>query len=129
MEGDPPNLPEDNYSDIAKDFVQSCVRKIPKMRPTYALLLKHPWLSSLSKPETIKEEVEESEDTDKVTDGLDQLSLDGNVEDAEVANWVKSVLQGKRDGTAPMDASKPALHTAPLDSLSPLNSPIAAEDS
>jgi len=41
--GAPPTLPE-GYSENAQDFVASCLRKIPETRPTYAQLLKHPWM-------------------------------------------------------------------------------------
>lgn len=107
------------------------MRKIPKMRPTYAMLLKHPWLSSLSKPETITEADEEDEeaaaaggdDSDKVTDAVSKLDL-GGTEDEEVARWVRSMLNG---GDKDKDAAKrPALHAAPL--VSPLGSPVLTTD-
>jgi len=59
VEGEPPGLPEEGYSDVAKDFVKSCLHKVAKQRPTYAMLLKHPWLKSLAQPTTITEEAEE----------------------------------------------------------------------
>lgn len=83
-------------------------------------MLKHPWLASLSKPDTITEEAEDEEPAEAVA----HLSLD-DVVDQEVADWVKGVLQAKKDGTAPVGAAKPALHAAPLDTVSPLNSPTA----
>lgn len=129
VEGEPPGLPEEGYSDVAKDFVKSCVRKIPKQRPTYAALLKHPWLSSLSKPVTIAEEPEDgAADPEAVAEAVDQLNISDDVVDQEVADWVKSVLQAKKDGSAPKGADRPALHAAPLDSMSPLNSPVAVEN-
>ncbi|KAF7790414.1 hypothetical protein EIP86_001369 [Pleurotus ostreatoroseus] len=39
VHGDPPELPEDSYSDEARDFVASCLRRVPEIRATYADLL------------------------------------------------------------------------------------------
>lgn len=39
VHGDPPELPEDRYSDDAKDFVARCLHRVPEMRATYAQLL------------------------------------------------------------------------------------------
>lgn len=44
-------------------------------------------------------------------------------EDAEVAAWVRGVLDRKRAGTYGSAAERPALHAAPLDSASPIGSP------
>ncbi|KAL6902954.1 kinase-like domain-containing protein [Trichoderma evansii] len=124
VEGEPPAMPEEGYSDLAKDFVKSCLHKIPKMRPTYAMLLKHPWIQSLSKPETIAEVAEDDETVDKVAEAVGHMDLSSGTEDAEVAEWVKSVLKKNADGHNGVGPSKPALHAAPLDSISPLGSPI-----
>ena len=111
MEGDPPDLPEDSFSEAAKDFVRGCLNKIPKLRPTYALLLRHPWLSPLLKPPTISEEDEEAaEDVDN-----DQ-STDPPVLDKEVADWVVSAMEKRRSGKLGQKA-KPALHAAPLNAV------------
>ncbi|KAF3073086.1 MAP kinase kinase PBS2 [Trichoderma lentiforme] len=124
VEGEPPAMPEEGYTDMAKDFVKSCLHKIPKMRPTYALLLKHPWIQSLTKPETIDEEAEDGEAADKVAEAVGHMDLSSGTEDAEVAEWVKSVLKKNADGHNGDGPSKPALHAAPLDSISPLGSPV-----
>ena len=86
---------------------------MPKLRPTYAMLLRHPWLAPLTKPETI---TEEDEDAEAVSDG-------GNLEDTamfdpEVGQWVRDSLERKRNGKLGTKA-KPALHTAPLDAAMP----------
>jgi mitogen-activated protein kinase kinase len=44
VQGDPPYLPEDNFSAECRDFVAQCLNKNPKNRPTYAQLLEHPFL-------------------------------------------------------------------------------------
>jgi mitogen-activated protein kinase kinase len=106
------------------------------------MLLKHPWLKPLSKPATITED-DEDEDAvegaaediaatpigtgikDEEREGIPILEPDGrptptgeNSYDTEVAQWVQNAIQRKKArkmGTA----VKPALHAAPLDSVSP----------
>ena len=121
-------MPETGYSDLAKDFVKGCLHKIPKMRPTYAMLLKHAWIKSLSKPETITEVAEDAEAADKVAEAVGHIGLSSGTEDAEVAEWVKSVLKRNAEGQSGDGPSKPALHAAPLDSISPLGSPILKQE-
>lgn len=45
VDGKPPSLPADRFSEEARSFIQDCLNKIPESRPTYSKLLKHPWLS------------------------------------------------------------------------------------
>ncbi|OAA47034.1 mitogen activated protein kinase kinase [Metarhizium rileyi] len=123
VEGDPPDLPKEGYSETAQSFVSSCLHKVPKMRATYAMLLNHPWLQSFSKPQTIAEEAEEGDEAEKAAEAVSHLQLGKPAaEDAQVAAWVKAVLRGGNDKAS--DTSRPALHAAPLDSVSPLNSPL-----
>lgn len=42
--GDPPTLPEPNYSQESQNFVRCCMQKCPSDRPGYAELLEDPWL-------------------------------------------------------------------------------------
>ncbi|KAL0956412.1 hypothetical protein HGRIS_002560 [Hohenbuehelia grisea] len=44
VHGDPPNLPEDQYSADARDLVSRCLEKRPESRATYNELLEHPFL-------------------------------------------------------------------------------------
>ncbi|PNY28315.1 MAP kinase kinase PBS2 [Tolypocladium capitatum] len=128
VEGDAPDLPREGYSEVARDFVRGCLHKIPKKRPTYAMLLQHPWLKSFSKPQTIAEEAEEGEEADKVAEAVGKMQLgDSGSEDAEVANWVMSVLKRKLEGQGSDGRSRPALHAAPLDSVSPMGSPLLSK--
>ncbi|KJZ74829.1 hypothetical protein HIM_02944 [Hirsutella minnesotensis 3608] len=125
VEGDPPDLPKEGYSDTARDFIRGCLHKVPKMRPTYAALLKHAWLKPLSKPETIAEEAEDGEEADNVAEAVGRMRLrSANTEDAEVGEWVRSVLKRKEEGSGNLGPSRPALHAAPLDSMSPMGSPM-----
>ena len=117
MDGDPPDLPKEGFSELAQDFVRGCLNKIPKLRPTYAMLLQHGWLAPLSKPATI------SEDDEDLEDGMANLNVGrSGTEDDEVAAWVKNALEHKKDGLMG-EKAKPALHAAPLDSVSPAASP------
>jgi mitogen-activated protein kinase kinase len=125
VEGEPPGLPESGYSDTAKDFVRGCLNKIPKLRPTYAMLLNHAWLKPMTQPQTIAEEAEEGEEADQVADAVGHLDLNSGTQDKEVADWVKEVLRLKSEGKGGDGSTRPALHAAPLDSVSPLASPVA----
>ena len=116
-------MPDEGYSDASRDFVKACLHKIPKMRPTYAMLLQHPWLLQLSKPETITEEDEDEEGVEEVADAVGKMKLDSTTDDAEVAEWVNRVLRGETKGLPDGETSRPALHAAPLDSVSPMSSP------
>ncbi|KIM45213.1 hypothetical protein M413DRAFT_24456 [Hebeloma cylindrosporum] len=44
VHGDPPELPEERYSETARDWVSLCLRKDPEKRATYRELLSHPFL-------------------------------------------------------------------------------------
>lgn len=126
VEGEPPGLP-DTYSSTARDFVQRCLNKVPKERPTYAMLLQHPWLKSLAQPETITEEAEDEDEADAVADAVGQIKLTSGTEDVEVATWVKSVLDQKTQGSYGSAPQKPALHAAPL-GASPAGSPLIGSE-
>ncbi|KFY36130.1 hypothetical protein V494_05290 [Pseudogymnoascus sp. VKM F-4513 (FW-928)] len=98
------------------------------------MLLQHPWLAGLSKPAAISEaDEEEEEDEDAAADGgatngttaksaaATAAATDGPADpayDDEVAQWVKTALERKASGLMGASA-KPALHAAPLDSVSP----------
>ncbi|SPO00243.1 related to tyrosine protein kinase of the MAP kinase kinase family [Cephalotrichum gorgonifer] len=139
VDGDPPDLPEEGYSQVARDFVQGCLNKTPMLRPPYVMLLKHPWLKSLSEIKTITEEPEPEDDAaataaaatpsngvEAVTDSMKQLEVTPVEHDSVVGAWVRSVLEKRgKEGSevagsdAARDPMKPALHAAPLDSVSP----------
>ena len=80
------------------------------------MLLQHGWLAELSKPMTITEEDEDADEG-----GQAELGKSGT-EDEEVAAWVKNALERKKNGLMG-ESLKPALHAAPLDSVSPAASP------
>jgi mitogen-activated protein kinase kinase len=93
------------------------------------MLLAHPWLADLSKPLTISEE-DEDEDADLPTGFADgetpkrEMGAGRGTEDEEVAEWVKNAMERKLKGLMG-DFAKPALHAAPLDTMSPCATPEA----
>ena len=111
MDGEPPDLPADMFSEAARDFVRRTLNKVPKLRPNYATLLQHPWLAPFLKPPTISEEDEDLADEEVAHDAVAPSSSD-----KEVAQWVLSAMERKRNGTMGKKA-KPALHAAPLDAV------------
>ncbi|KAI0437494.1 kinase-like protein [Xylaria telfairii] len=121
VDGDPPNLP-DIYSQTARTFVSGCLNKVPKLRPTYQALLASEWLKGLSKPETITEEDEETQENDAsaeaVAGAAESVDIShSGTEDAEVATWVKEVLEKKASGQYGEADGRPALHNAQLDAV------------
>lgn len=87
------------------------------------MLLSHGWLAPLSKPATISEEDELEEELESL--GLEEEHTGKpNSYDKEVAEWVKAAIEKKRSGKIG-EAAKPALHAAPLDSVSPAASSAA----
>ena len=116
MDGDPPDLPTDRYSEAAIDFVRGCLNKIPRLRPTYAMLLRHAWLAPLMKPPTISEDEEAEEAAEAGIESAFSQSAAPDTADKEVANWVKAALEKKKAGKLAV-SKKPALHEAPLDAV------------
>lgn len=122
MDGDPPDLPAETFSEASRDFVAGCLNKIPKLRPTYPMLLQHAWLAPLVKPETIMEEDEEAAEAAAEAEANGEAPAessagpadDGNFVDREVGEWVLQALDRRRRGVMGSHA-KPALHAAPLD--------------
>lgn len=110
VDGEPPDLPAGGFSEPARDFVREALNKIPKLRPTYPMLLRHPWLAPLLKPPTI------SEDEDVTEEFAKEESAGSGVFDREVAKWVLGAMERKRSGIMGKRA-KPALHAAPLDAV------------
>jgi mitogen-activated protein kinase kinase len=103
------------------------LNKIPKLRPTYAALLRHAWLAPLIKPPTISED-EEAEKAAEAGDSMDagpQIESSITTADKEVADWVKSAIEKKQKGQLTF-AKKPALHEAPLDAVP--GSPLMSKD-
>ena len=111
MDGEPPDLPNDKFSEAARDFVRRTLNKIPKLRPNYATLLQHPWLAPLLKPPPISEEDEEYANEEVAQEAVAPGALD-----KEVAQWVSSAMERKRNGTMGKKV-KPALHAAPLNAV------------
>ena len=122
MDGEPPDLPADRFSEAARNFVSGCLNKIPNLRPTYAMLLQHAWLQPLLKPDTIVEEDEEIDSPSNDVGSDDSASTSGAlgstpvVMDKEVADWVIDALEKRKAGKLGKKAPPP-LHAAPLDKM------------
>lgn len=86
------------------------------------MLLQHGWLAELSKPATITEADEEEAEKGGDAAGKDDLGY-SSTEDKEVADWVKNAIDRKKKGLMGVGI-KPALHAAPLDTVSPVSSPM-----
>lgn len=112
VDGEPPDLPASAFSEAARDFTAGCLNKIPNLRPTYPMLLQHAWLAPLIKPDTIAEEDEEAEEPAEPG----AAGPEGDVVDAEVADWVVQMLEKRRQGVLGRSA-KPALHKVALDAV------------
>ena len=123
MDGEPPDLPTESYSEAARDFVRGCLNKIPKLRPTYAMLIRHGWLAPLLKPPTINED-EEAEAAAEAGHDTTAEALPATA-DKEVADWVKAAIERKISGKM-AKSEKPALHAAPLDAVP--GSPLLSTD-
>lgn len=144
VHGDPPTLPRTGYSDEAHAFVHACLNKNPNSRPTYAALLRHPWLAPLMRPplpaaaSTTSPEssteaaiaVPPSAPSEQVSGApapplLAQQASDdwstSETEDVDVAAWVKGALERRERGLQG-HLEKPALHTVALDAV--VGSPI-----
>lgn len=113
---------------MSRNFVRGCLNKIPKLRPTYAMLLQHAWLAPLLKPDTITEEDEEDEEAASANGVAVDYTGKEAPHDPEVAQWVINAIEKKRSGKL-ANSEKPALHAAPLDAVSsPQGTPAATED-
>lgn len=133
MDGAPPDLPADSFSEASRDFVAGCLNKIPKLRPTYPMLLQHAWLAPLIKPETIMEEDEEAAEAEAEAGVVPDAPTaenkggmgddDEGFVDKEVGEWVIDAIDRRKRGVMGKSA-KPALHAAPLDAAG-LSSPAA----
>ncbi|KAL4880952.1 kinase-like domain-containing protein [Aspergillus karnatakaensis] len=113
VHGDPPSLPDD-YSEDAHSFVNACLDKNPKNRPSYSMLLRHPWLSSLMQPPA--EPSDNDVQTLSLADGASGEGAPLVTDDQEVADWVKERLARRQNGLH-KDADKPALHAVALDAV------------
>ncbi|KAJ5901718.1 MAP kinase kinase PBS2 [Penicillium taxi] len=132
VHGDPPTLPDSGFSEEAHAFVRACLDKNPKNRPSYSMLLRHPWLEPLLRPPT--EEAEESEEPEEAEAKADadaesetaptEINPSSAMEDKEVAKWVIKQLELRQSGEL-HGVDKPALHAVALDQV--VTSPIHDE--
>ncbi|KAJ5359341.1 MAP kinase kinase PBS2 [Penicillium cataractarum] len=122
VHGEPPTLPDEGFSEEAHAFVRACLDKNPKNRPTYNMLLRHPWLTPLMRPPTEADAESASQPSEASAPPETPSFL---TEDKEVAEWVQKQLERRKDGHL-HDAKKPALHAVALDKVA--TSPIHDEE-
>ncbi|KAK6331984.1 hypothetical protein TWF718_002521 [Orbilia javanica] len=120
VDGPPPDLPDEGFSPQARDFVKRTLHKIPKMRPTYAALLQHPWLSEMQTTQTITEEEEPEEGEEASSVEQEPPSTPVTSGFPEVREWVVEQLR-RREATlregGRWGGAKPALHSVALDKV------------
>ncbi|EXJ92041.1 STE/STE7 protein kinase [Capronia epimyces CBS 606.96] len=116
VDGDPPDLPGDKFSEAAIDFVRGCLNKIPRLRPTYAMLLRHAWLAPMMKPPTISEDEDGEQAAEAGIESAFSSDSAPDTADKEVADWVEGAMERKKAGKMAV-SKKPALHEAPLDAV------------
>ncbi|EAW07234.1 mitogen-activated protein kinase kinase PBS2 [Aspergillus clavatus NRRL 1] len=112
VHGDPPTLPETGYSEEAQSFIRACLDKNASKRPSYSMLLRHPWLAPLMKPPTQANGADET----PVPQPDTHPGPSTVTEDEEVAAWVKERLERRQQGLLP-HPEKPALHAVALDAV------------
>ncbi|CAI7607368.1 unnamed protein product [Penicillium glandicola] len=112
VHGDPPTLPE-GFSEDAQAFVRACLDKNPKNRPTYNMLLRHPWLAPLMQPPT-KSGGDSAPPPEE--SGSGDAASSATTEDQEVAEWVTRQIKLKEDGLLHI-SEKPALHAVALNQV------------
>lgn len=120
VDGPPPDLPDEGFSPQARDFVRRTLHKVPKMRPTYAALLQHPWLSEMQTTQTITEEEEPEEGEEAPSVEQQQPATPVTSGFPEVGEWVVEQLKRReeklREGGR-WGGAKPALHSVALDKV------------
>lgn len=105
--------------------MRGCLNKIDRLRPTYAVLLRHAWLAPLMKPPTISEDDEGEQAAEAGIEAALSNEAAPDTADKEVADWVKEALERKKAGKMAV-SKKPALHEAPLDAVP--GSPLLTKD-
>ncbi|KAG0158512.1 hypothetical protein PDIDSM_6027 [Penicillium digitatum] len=112
VHGEPPTLPED-FSEDAHAFVRACLDKNPNNRPTYNMLIRHPWDPLMQPPtESDGDSAPPSEES-----GASDAASSVTTADKEVAEWVTTQMKRKEDGLLHI-SEKPALHAVALDQVS-----------
>lgn len=124
VHGDPPTLPDTGYSNEAHAFVRACLDKNAKNRPSYNVLLRHPWLAPLMRPPSEVEGEMAPQPSENPAPGEHPTS--SMTEDKAVADWVHRQLERREKGEL-RTSDKPALHAVALDKVA--NSPMHDDSS
>lgn len=94
VDGEPPKLDPTIYSKEAQIFVRLCLNKNPDLRPSYAALLKNPWLNKYRGLETemsalVSARVKEFED-EKAEKGKTSLSRSNSTQSSKFTSTAMS---------------------------------------
>lgn len=109
VDGQPPRLDSKRFSKEAQHFVKSCLNKDPEKRPSYSMLLNHPWLLKYRNVDPhmdkyVQQKVAEVEESKKKS-----LSRSGSTSGAKPVPKRDNVLSLLKNKVKP-----PALHRGGL---------------
>lgn len=120
VNGDPPELPK-TYSQEAQDFVRSCLNKNADLRPTYNMMLRHPWLSVLLQPPSAPPTSSSTTESGAMTSPFADLGSSSSLHNAtsSQSSSVSSAVSSQfttpspsDDGITPLTPPNLADHTA-----------------
>jgi serine/threonine protein kinase len=85
-----PSLPEDEFSTVFRDFIDQCLKKDPKERPSASQLLEHPFLEGCT------EQLEQSEQERKMSRQRDMME-DGRDEEDDMEDFGSDTARSELD--------------------------------
>jgi serine/threonine protein kinase len=83
-------LPEDEFSTVFRDFIDQCLKKDPKERPSASQLLEHPFLEGCT------EQLEQSEQERKMSRQRDMME-DGRDEEDDMEDFGSDTARSELD--------------------------------
>jgi len=125
----PPPVLEGTFSPLFKDFVQLCLRKEPKERPSAKELLKHAWLKKGKKTTYLTELIERHDrwaathHRRDVEDSGDDRSPDADSQDEDLWDF-GTVRPGTRRGAGLKQMNASVLNSRTTDALPQLNTKV-----
>ena len=119
-------MPETGFSEMAHDFVKGCLNKTPSKRPTYAMLLSHPWLKLLSRDSIIIEEDDEAAEAAASMDRTDE-EAEEKVDLAESGEEEAKAVEAAESNADEVGEEKPADKPQETGGDSPVSAEKSAE--
>ncbi|KAF8453945.1 hypothetical protein BGX38DRAFT_1268183 [Terfezia claveryi] len=119
----PPPILEGNFTRLFKEFVELCLKRDPRDRPTAKELLRHPFVRKAKKTYYLTELIERherwvmengSKEDDDEDDGVTPVaaSADGTVDDQESDLWDFGTVRPAGRGTTALRSLSKAGHTS-----------------